>query len=264
MANWSSLSTRVRIGGTIYNNTLAIGADSNDVAIVWFTWNRATRSWTNEGHVFNRSFYRGYGVNSLEDTIRFVVTTKEYSGGDSVLCAYRNKGATGWTEGPAFRSSTVSGTIPTNAALTYIESSRRLVLFYTQSNYALDDSLAVYMRYWKTSEGVWSSPVKISRGDSASAFVTACRVPVTHGDVCYVAYERNSVVGGTQYHYADLAKVSFVTSGDTIPPGRIEDLGAQPGPAYGEAALSWTAPGNDGYIGTADHYIVRVLDFAAD
>ena len=69
-ANWSTLSARVRIGGAIYNNTLAIGADSNDVAIVWFTWNRATRSWTNEGHAFNRTFYRGYGVNKW----RFDVT----------------------------------------------------------------------------------------------------------------------------------------------------------------------------------------------
>ena len=257
LANWSSLGNRVRIGGNIYNNTLAIAADSNDVAIVWFTWNRATQSWMNEGHVFNRPFFRGYGGNSLEDTIRFIVTTKDYSGGDSVICAYRNKGAANWTEGPAFQSSTVAGTLPPLAAITYIESSRRLVLFYTKSDFAVNDSIDVYMRYWKTAERIWSSPTKISRGSNNSEFATACRVPVSHGDVCYVTYARDSVVGGTLYHYADLAKISFQTSGDTVPPGRINDLGAQPGPAYGETRLSWTAPGDDAYNGTAGYYIIK-------
>jgi len=117
--------------------------------------------------------------------------------------------------------------------------------------------MGVFMRYWKTAENAWSSPIKISQGDSAASFATACRVPVTHGDVCYVAYTRKSISGGTRYYYADLAKISFQTSGDTVPPGRINDLGAQPGPAFGEATLSWTAPGDDGYVGTAGSYLIK-------
>jgi hypothetical protein len=257
MADWSSLGSRVRIGGLIYNNTLAIAADSNDQAIVWFTWDRATRSWVNEGHVFNRAFYRAYAGNAIEDTIRFVMASKDTPSGDSVICAYKNKGAAGWTEGPGFVTSPVAVAAPPHTAMTYIESSKRLVLFYTKSDYAVDDSIDVYMRYWKNTEKAWSAPVKVSRGKYSCEVVTACRVPVSHGDVCYVTYSMDSTIGGTVYHYADLAKVSFQSSGDTIPPGRINDLSAEPGPEMGQVRLAWTAPGDDEYDGTADQYVVK-------
>ncbi len=49
------------------------------------------------------------------------------------------------------------------------------------------------------------------------------------------------------------------TSGtpDTIPPGVIEDLGAEPGVEDGTIDLSWTAPGDDGSVGTVASYTIR-------
>ncbi|MEP0828063.1 MAG: hypothetical protein HRF51_06030 [bacterium] len=44
---------------------------------------------------------------------------------------------------------------------------------------------------------------------------------------------------------------------DSVPPGRINNLGAAPGFNAGEVFLSWTAPGDDGYIGTAAQYDLR-------
>ncbi|UCE24389.1 MAG: hypothetical protein JSU74_14070 [Candidatus Zixiibacteriota bacterium] len=43
---------------------------------------------------------------------------------------------------------------------------------------------------------------------------------------------------------------------DTIPPASIDDLGAVPGNNLGEILLTWTAPGDDGDIGTLDRYEV--------
>ena len=44
---------------------------------------------------------------------------------------------------------------------------------------------------------------------------------------------------------------------DTIPPARITDLQASAGPNVGEVLLTWTAPGDDGNVGTAHHYVAR-------
>jgi hypothetical protein len=44
---------------------------------------------------------------------------------------------------------------------------------------------------------------------------------------------------------------------DVTPPGRTEDLEGVPGPDHGRVVLTWTAPGDDEFIGTADHYVVK-------
>lgn len=46
--------------------------------------------------------------------------------------------------------------------------------------------------------------------------------------------------------------------GDTTPPSDITDLAAAPGAFPGEVLLTWTAPGDDGAIGTASNYTIRV------
>ena len=44
---------------------------------------------------------------------------------------------------------------------------------------------------------------------------------------------------------------------DTTPPAAIDDLGASPGDHDGEIIISWSAPGDDGNDGFADHYEIR-------
>ncbi|MCX6832491.1 MAG: hypothetical protein NT028_10255, partial [candidate division Zixibacteria bacterium] len=46
---------------------------------------------------------------------------------------------------------------------------------------------------------------------------------------------------------------------DSIPPGKVDDLGAIPGFNTGELYLTWTAPGNDSDLGTAAAYDIRYL-----
>ncbi|PKK84302.1 MAG: hypothetical protein CVT49_04015 [candidate division Zixibacteria bacterium HGW-Zixibacteria-1] len=47
------------------------------------------------------------------------------------------------------------------------------------------------------------------------------------------------------------------TPEDNVPPERIDDLGAAPGDRSDEVVLSWSAPGDDGYVGTASQYDIR-------
>lgn len=263
LANWETAG-RCRIAGLMYDNTAAVVVDSADYSIVWFTYNRNTANWEHEGKVFHRSMYRGLAGNVIDDTIRFVVGTINDANGnrDSVICAYRSKNAPGWTEGPAFQTSAVDLNVPPYTALTYIEASKRLVLFYSKSNVANDNEIDIYMRWWDHGSKQWSSPTIVSRGDYSWKFTTAQRVPASHGDVCYVAYPMDS--GG--YHYADLAKITFNNGSveDTIPPGKINDLDVTIGATPSEIILDWTAPGDDGFSGTASDYTIKYFSDSID
>ena len=46
--------------------------------------------------------------------------------------------------------------------------------------------------------------------------------------------------------------------GDVTPPATVLDLDANPGDAPGEIRLTWTAPGDDGAVGTASAYSIKV------
>jgi len=50
---------------------------------------------------------------------------------------------------------------------------------------------------------------------------------------------------------------AYPPGSDSTPPGTIEDLNAIPGDEHGEIILTWTAPGDDGYIGLTDHYVIK-------
>lgn len=52
-------------------------------------------------------------------------------------------------------------------------------------------------------------------------------------------------------------------SGDNIAPAAVADLAGAQGSLGGRAALSWTAPGNDGEAGAASHYEIRYASYSA-
>ncbi|MEM6531829.1 MAG: fibronectin type III domain-containing protein [Myxococcota bacterium] len=77
----------------------------------------------------------------------------------------------------------------------------------------------------------------------------------------------SGLAGMTRYFFAvravdatgfagELSNVVEVTTPDTVPPGRIDDLFAASGPR--ELRLSWTATGDNGLVGTARSYDLRV------
>lgn len=51
---------------------------------------------------------------------------------------------------------------------------------------------------------------------------------------------------------------------DSEAPAQVDDLTAETGPSQGSIRLRWTAPGDDGDVGTADHYLVRYATSAID
>ena len=62
-------------------------------------------------------------------------------------------------------------------------------------------------------------------------------------------------------NWSDMSNVASATTVDNVPPAAIEDLTAGGGDHDGELTLRWTAPGDDGNVGTAAYYaIVYSLD----
>ncbi|MFH1619842.1 MAG: PQQ-binding-like beta-propeller repeat protein, partial [bacterium] len=118
----------------------------------------------------------------------------------------------------------------------------------------------------------WTAPAsgsitayKIYRdaGDGFAETASVSSAALTHID--------SSAVTGTTFTYTVRAFDGYVESensnsasaysindtGDNIPPAKINDLDAEPGDNAGTVLLSWTAPGNDGDIGTASHYTIK-------
>ncbi len=129
-----------------------------------------------------------------------------------------------------------------------------LYLFYCKkSSSSIASSLIYYMR-WSQASQTWSDPALVSTvGGSSSRDPNTCfQVPVGAN---YVPVFWRS--GGSPYSiYFAKVMIDGVAT-DTIPPGRIIDLGGGSVSELGEIDLNWTAPGDDAHSGTADHYEIR-------
>ncbi|RJR27765.1 hypothetical protein C4561_01535 [candidate division WWE3 bacterium] len=201
---------RCRIGLMVYGQTVAAVVDTGDYAIEWWTFNRSSLTWVREGKIFNRSMYRGMAGNVAEDSIQFLIGTRDLSTGDSIIWAWKNQGDVSFVEGTGFKTSNVGQSLPPYTALTYIESSRRLVLFYSDNDStANDDYWTVFCRWMKMDDKTWSAPTRVSRGTDAWKVVTAMRVPESHGDVAYAMIPFDTLIGATTYHLAGVVKVEF-------------------------------------------------------
>jgi len=248
LANWGTVST-VRIGGLEYNNTIAVVACSANVAVKWYEWNRSTQVWDDIGKGINKSLYRGYSGGTYKDTTRFMTATYDsYAGMDSVFYAYRNNGADSWTSG-AFETS-VNATYGPASGLEYIESNKKLIVFYTQTNYASADSVDVYMRYWKPETGNWSDSTKISIGRSCINFDHCQIVPASHGNIAYVTYPMDSTIGDTVYHYGMIAKIEFNIATpeiDTLPACIVDSLHNDFSGESDSLKAKWTTSATIGY-----------------
>ena len=66
----------------------------------------------------------------------------------------------------------------------------------------------------------------------------------------------------TSGRYANVDGIQIFAPPDLIPPASISDLAADGGLAGGSVGLTWTAPGDDGAIGTVASYFVRYSNSA--
>ncbi len=127
-----------------------------------------------------------------------------------------------------------------------------LYIFYSKKSTSDASSSMIYYKKWSQTTQTWTAPVLVSTaaGNTSNRDPNTCfHVP---NNATYIPVFWNSGDGGIYF-----AKIILSSSGDTVPPGKIIDLGAVPGSDLGEANLSWTAPGDDNYSGTAYGYVIK-------
>jgi hypothetical protein len=102
---------------------------------------------------------------------------------------------------------------------------------------------------WASATQVSGEPTPHAAGVQESLMVTG----LTSNRTYYFAIKAADEVP----NWSAISNVVNGTTLDVIPPATIHDLSAITGVNPGEISISWTAPGNDNLIGTANSYIIK-------
>jgi hypothetical protein len=117
----------------------------------------------------------------------------------------------------------------------------------------------IYYAKWTQATQTWTSPVEISVHPSNTDNHwpnSAMQIPLASDFIPVFWYSHL----GSNNEQIYFNKITLDVSEDITPPDSIDDLQAVPGSSPGEVDLDWTAPGDDGAIGTADLYELRRSD----
>jgi gliding motility-associated-like protein len=84
---------------------------------------------------------------------------------------------------------------------------------------------------------------------------------LTPGTTCYFAIKSRDeyYISPIDTKTASLNQANALAA--SIPPAAINDLAAAPGAGYDRIDLSWTAPGDDGWLGMATKYIIKYATY---
>jgi hypothetical protein len=112
------------------------------------------------------------------------------------------------------------------------------------------------IQYWDAEQNDFVDLTTVNNSTSDSVTTTVLQPVITSR----IRYYQPANMGPAIYQsIVWLTEIQILGAGvdDDTPPGRIMDLNAIPGESDGVIELSWTAPGDDGDVGVADHYEIR-------
>jgi hypothetical protein len=120
----------------------------------------------------------------------------------------------------------------------------------TASQYDIRYSTAtISSANWNSATQVSGEPSPKATGNSESFLVSGLQSGTTY----YFAIKAADEVP----NWSELSNVPSIIAPDKLAPGPIADLQAGPGYNAGEVVLDWTAPGDDGSVGTVASYEIR-------
>jgi hypothetical protein len=245
----------VRIGSMPYingNPALVVLHLNDGRGYEYYLWNGSSFEARPDHSIYayNPNYYRSFTHNQINDTIMHLVfghgsdlrhVWKNYAGGSgswntSIIMNEPNNGSIEW-----YPISTVQGD--------------NLYLFYCRRSSSDNATMRIYYRKWSQTSLTWSSEYQVSSQDNSRDPNTAFHVPAS-ADYIPVFYSAGSETNSI--YFSKIAVTPQAT--DTIPPDRVDDLGALPGPGAGQVTLNWTATGDDRSTGTAAGYDLRYAD----
>lgn len=220
--NYTAVGSDIRIGMFLYDNSVGIVADtahtgivSNGPSLYW--WNRSTQSWTSLGKPFTTTSdgYRCFGAIADKDTTLISWHAKDDAGAsdmDTFLVAYKHKGGSWSSQTKIFAGSGTGEAMAPYLSMSHILATGRTVMFH---NFHVGATADIFMRYMK-SDYTWSDTIRVTNNGAAWKFTTIQQVPAAHGDVTYLSYTFDTVIAGTTYHMANMVRVNFLETADTV------------------------------------------------
>jgi FlgD Ig-like domain/Fibronectin type III domain len=245
----------VRIGSMPYvggNPALVVEHLNDNRGFEYYLWNGTSFVAKNDHSMYaaNMQSTRVFTHNVINDTTMHLIFGQENSL-HHVWKNYNNGSGT-WNHEIIDNSAT---TVDNDWYPISTVKGNDLYLFYCRKSTTNASSSMIYYKKWSQVSQSWTAPVLVStlpENTSNRDPNTCFHVP---SNANYIPVFWWSAGTPNRIYFAKI--LTGPSSGDTIPPGKILDLGAATGRGQGEATLSWTSPGNDAYSGTADHYSIR-------
>ncbi len=238
-------STSIRIGSMPYVNgstALIVLYMSNNRGFEYYLWNGTSFEARNDHSIYpvNMNEERAFTHNVVNDSSLHLI----FSIGVNLhhCWKYFNGGNGAWNH-------EIIDNCPNNLENEYYPISTvqgdNLYVFYCKKSDASFASSKIYYKKWSQSTQTWTPAVLVSDVLPGNRDPNTCfRVPAQSN---YIPVFWNNYDGSTRRVYFSKI-INQVQPRDTIPPGRIMDLGGVPG-AVGQINLTWTAPGDDGNQG---------------
>ncbi len=241
----------VRIGSMPYingNAALVVFHVSDNRGYEYYLWNGSSFEARPDHSIYaqNMGSVRVFTHNVVNGTTMHLI----FGYGNDLHHVWKdyNSGTGSWTH------QTIESSAYTDDVEWYPVSTSRgddLYVFYCRKSSSSASDSRIYYKRWSQTSETWTDPVHVSTvGGSTSRDPNTCfQVPVS-ADYVPVFWR-----SGSSIYFAKIMVDSVEI--DSIAPGRTIDLGASSGSEPGEIDLNWTAPGDDAYTGTADHYEIR-------
>ena len=241
----------VRIGSMPYingNPALVVFHVGDNRGYEYYLWNGSSFEARPDHSIYaqNMGAVRVFSHNVVNGTTMHLV----FGYGNNLHHVWKdyNNGTGGWTH------QTIEYSSNTSDVEWYPVTTARgddLYVFYCRKSTSSLSSSRIYYKRWSQTSETWTDPVHVSTvGGSTSRDPNTCYQTPMSADYVPIFWR-----SGGDIYFSKILVDEVET--DTIAPGRIIDLGAASGSEPGGIDLSWTAPGDDAYSGTANHYEVR-------
>ena len=257
-ANWttgmafSTGAPDVRIGSMPYvngNPALVVLHLNEGRGYEYYLWNGSSFEARPDHSIYalNPIWDRCFTHNQINDTVMHLV----FGQGSSLRHVWKN-----YNNGVGTWNTSIVSTEPNNGScewwpITTVQGDN-LYLFYCRRSSSDNATMRVYYRKWSQASRTWSSEYQVSTQAYSGGPNTTFHVPAS-ADYIPVYYSAGS--GPYTIYFSKIVVTPQAT--DTIPPNRVDDLGALPGSSPGQVTLNWTATGDDDSEGRAASYDIR-------
>lgn len=103
---------------------------------------------------------------------------------------------------------------------------------------------------WNLAAQVSGEPLPKTAGQSETMVISNLSPNTTY----YVGIK----TADESLNWSEISNIAVAATGDDLPPADIVDLDAESGDEMGDLVLRWTAPGDDGDVGTASSYQIAI------